>query len=178
MPQNTDHDHVLEHSLHQLLREVHYKNTHHTSPHPASAPLGPTKRRYKASIAGADRYELLDMTKSQTLLEQIIQQAQHFLMRRRTEYVLDTIAKEVKDPLIISHWNTLNSPTQSSVKIVIVTHGYELLLRTCMILHVSEKSLKCICKDGKVMHMSYEPQELRDLIFCQVNFFFFNCFFK
>lgn len=45
----------------------------------------------------ADRYELLDMSKQQTLLEQIIQQAQHFFMRRRTEYVLDTIAKEVNN---------------------------------------------------------------------------------
>lgn len=45
----------------------------------------------------ADRYELLDMSKEQSLLEQIIQQAQHFFMRRRTEIVLDTIAsKEVK----------------------------------------------------------------------------------
>lgn len=43
----------------------------------------------------ADRYELLDMSKEQSLLEQIIQQAQHFFMRRRSEYVLDTIAKEV-----------------------------------------------------------------------------------
>lgn len=44
----------------------------------------------------ADRYELLDMSKEQSLLEQIIQQAQHFFMRRRSEYVLDTIAKEVR----------------------------------------------------------------------------------
>lgn len=40
-----DHDHVLEHSLHQLLREVHHKNTHHPFPHPASGPLGPSKKR-------------------------------------------------------------------------------------------------------------------------------------
>lgn len=32
---------------------------------------------------------------SQTLLEQIIEQAQHFFMRLRTEYVIDTLAKEV-----------------------------------------------------------------------------------
>ncbi|KAJ8672584.1 hypothetical protein QAD02_003843 [Eretmocerus hayati] len=168
VPQNTDHDHVLEHSLHQLLREVHHKNTHHPFPHPSSAPLGPSKRRCLAGPTAADRHELIEMTKSQTLLEQIIQQAQHFLMRRRTEYVLDTIAKEVKDPLIVSHWNALNSPTQSSVRIVILTHGYDAITRTSMILHVYEKSLKCICKDGRVMHMSYEPQELRDLIFCQI----------
>lgn len=169
VPQSVEHDHVLEHSLHQLLREVHYKNTHHPFPHPSSGPLGPSKRRALAGPTAADRYELLEMTKSQTLLEQIIQQAQHFFMRLRTEYVLDTIAKEVKDPLIISHWNALNSPTQSSVRIVIISHGYDQLLQTSMILHVSEKTLKCVCKDGRVMHMSYEPQELRDWIFCQVS---------
>ncbi|KMQ98286.1 mediator of rna polymerase ii transcription subunit 17 [Lasius niger] len=124
-PHKTEHDHVLEHSLHQLLREVHYKNSQHPFPHPASGPLGPSKRRYLAGPTAADKYELLEMTKSQTLLEQIIQQAQHFFMRLRTEYVLDTIAKEVKDPLIVSHWNALNSPTQSCVKINILTHGYD-----------------------------------------------------
>lgn len=49
----------------------------------------------------SDRYELLDMSKQQTLLEQIIQQAQHFFMRRRTEYVLDTIAKEVTNHITL-----------------------------------------------------------------------------
>lgn len=43
-----DHDHVLEHSLHQLLREVHHKNTHHPFPHPASGPIGPSKKRMLA----------------------------------------------------------------------------------------------------------------------------------
>ncbi|XP_075225487.1 mediator complex subunit 17 [Lycorma delicatula] len=167
-PQKSEHDHVLEHSLHQLLREVHHKNTHHPFPHPSSGPLGPSKRRCLAGPTAADRYQLLEMTKSQTLLEQIIQQAQHFFMRLRAEYVLDTIAKEVKDPLIVSHWNALNSPTQSCVKINIVTHGYDAVCRTSLIVHVGEKSLKCVCRDGRVMHMSYEPQELRDLIFCQI----------
>lgn len=175
---NAEHDHVLEHSLHQLLREVHHKNTHHPFPHPSSGPLGPSKRRRIAGPTAADRYELLEMTKSQTILEQIIQQAQHFFMRVRTEYVLDTIAKEVKDPLIVSHWNALNSPTQSCVKINIWTNSYDTVCRTSLVVHVGEKSLKCVCRDGRVMHMSYEPQELRDLIFCQVilifNFFILN----
>nr|CAI5858896.1 unnamed protein product [Callosobruchus analis] len=168
-PAKSEHDHVLEHSLHQLLREVHHRNTHHPFPHPATGPLGPSKKRMMAGPMAADRYELLEMTKSETLLEQIVKQAQHFIMRMRTEYVLDTIAKEVKDPLISSHWNTLNSPTQSCVKINISTHGYDALCRTPLVIHVGEKSLKCICRDGKVMNMSYEPQELRDLVFCHIN---------
>uniref|UniRef100_A0A0V0G9X6 Putative vitamin d3 receptor n=1 Tax=Triatoma dimidiata TaxID=72491 RepID=A0A0V0G9X6_TRIDM len=166
--QKGEHDHVLEHSLHQMLREVHHKNTHHPFPHPSSAPLGPSKRRCLAGPSATDRYYLLEMTKSQTLLEQIIQQSQHTLLRQRTEYVLDTIIKEVKDPLIVTHWNALNSPTLSCVKINIITHGYDTICRTSLVIQVNEKSLKCVCRDGRVMHMSYEGQELRDLIFCQI----------
>lgn len=44
-PAKVEHDHVLEHSLHQLLREVHHKNTYHPFPHPATLPLGPSKKR-------------------------------------------------------------------------------------------------------------------------------------
>ncbi|OWR49327.1 mediator of RNA polymerase 2 transcription subunit 17 [Danaus plexippus plexippus] len=163
-----EHDHVLEHSLHQLLRAVHHSNTHHPFPHPATGPLGPSKRRSLAGPMGADRYELMEMSREQSLLEQIVQQAQHFFMRRRGEYVLDTIAKEVKDPLIVSHWNALNSPTHSCVKINIMAYGYDAVCRTSLVVHVGEKTLKCICRDGKVRNLSYELQELRDLIFCQI----------
>ncbi|XP_036322678.1 mediator of RNA polymerase II transcription subunit 17 [Rhagoletis pomonella] len=170
-----DHDHVLEHSLHQLLREVHHKNSHHPFPHPTSGPLGPSKKRMLAGPKAADRQSLLEMTKSQTILEQIIAQAQHIFMRKRTQYVLDTLARDVKDPQIVSHWNAMNSPTMSCVKINIVTHGYDTINRTSLVIHVKERSLKCICRDGRVMHLSYEPQELRDLILCQINSHQISC---
>lgn len=48
--QKSDHEHVLEHSLHQLLRQAHHANTHHPFPHPASGPLGPSKRRCRAGL--------------------------------------------------------------------------------------------------------------------------------
>ncbi|CAG0892759.1 unnamed protein product [Darwinula stevensoni] len=163
-----DHNHVLEHSLHQLLREVHYRNMHHPMPHPTTALMGLSKRR---RVAGPDAYSrgtLLEMSKSETLLEQIIKQAQHIVLRLKTMYVIDTLAREIKDPLIVAHWNALNSPTQSCVKINITSHGYETLSRTSLVVHVGEKTLKTICRDGRVMNLSYEPQELRDLILCQI----------
>lgn len=63
----------------------------------------------------------------------------------------------------------MNSPTQACVKVTIVSHGFDCICRTSLVVHVMKKSLKCICRDGRVMYLSYEPQELRDLIFCQVN---------
>ncbi|XP_059476360.1 mediator of RNA polymerase II transcription subunit 17 [Neocloeon triangulifer] len=167
-PQSNGHDHVLEHTLHQLLRELHHKNTHHPFPHPSSGPIGPSKRRCLAGPCASDRYELLQMTQTQTMLEQVIQQAQHINIRDRTLCVLDRLAKEFKDPLITSHWNALNSPTQSCVKINIVAHGYDTICRTSLLLRVGEKAIKCITRDGRVVHMSYESQELRDFILCQV----------
>lgn len=76
---------------------------------------------------------------------------------------------QIKDPVIISHWNSLNSPTQSCVRLTIVSHGFDFMCRTSLMVQVLQKSFRCICKDGKVMNLSYESQELRDLILCQVS---------
>lgn len=113
--------------------------------------------------------QLMNMMREQTLLEQIIRQVQHNFLRLRTMYVIDQLAAEFKDPLIVSHWNAFNSPTQSCVKINIVTQGYDSALRTKLVIHIFERTLKCICRDGKIMTMSFEPQELRNLILCQIS---------
>ena len=60
--QKPDQNPVLEHSLHQLLREMHYKNIHHPMPHPVTAMLGMSKRRRLAGPQAADRKSLLEMT--------------------------------------------------------------------------------------------------------------------
>lgn len=161
------HDHVLEHSLHQLLREVHYKNTHYPLPHSGHA-YGAAKKRLLAGPLAFDRYELSEMTKNPTILEQIIAQAQHTFVRKRTQYVLDALAKDTKDPTISSNWNSLNSPTLSWVKVRINTAGYDSICRSAMTIHIKETTLKAVCRDGTVSHLSYEPQELRDLIVRQI----------
>ena len=83
--------------------------------------------------------------------------------------MLDTMAKDLKDPLITCHLGTMNSPTRTSVKVSIVTAGYDSVLRTQLVIHVGEKQLTVVCKDGKVLHFSHEPQELRDFILCQIS---------
>ena len=60
-PPKSDHNHVLEHSLHQLLREIHHKTSFHPMPHPVTALLGMSKRRCLAGPHAFSRTELLDM---------------------------------------------------------------------------------------------------------------------
>ena len=72
--------------------------------------------------------QLMQTVVNETLLEQIVKEAQHNFLRLRTMFVIDQLAQELKDPVIISHWNLFNSPTQSCVRINIVTQvGNELL---------------------------------------------------
>jgi len=164
-----DHSHVLEHSLHQLLRKVHRSNINPDGPGLSSAPVGVPRKRRSAGPGAADRHSLLEMTQGETLLEQIVRQAQHVVLRLRTIFVLDTLAREFKDPLLTSHWSTLSSPTCSSVKVSVVSAGYDTIIKTQLVIHVGEKMLRVICKDGRVLNFSYEPQELRDFILCQIS---------
>ncbi|XP_042219140.1 mediator of RNA polymerase II transcription subunit 17-like isoform X2 [Homarus americanus] len=168
-PSKYKHEHDLEHSLHQLLHRVYHHSFQHPLPHPVYAPMGMSKRRRAAGPEGMDKNQMISLMKDQTLLEQIIRQVQHNFLRLRTMYVIDQLAAEFKDPLIVSHWNAFNSPTQSCVKINIVTQGYDTVLRTKLVIHIFERTLKCICRDGKIMTMSFEPQELRNLILCQIS---------
>lgn len=39
LPSKTDQEYRLEHSLHQLLGEVHHRNTHKPFPHPSPGHL-------------------------------------------------------------------------------------------------------------------------------------------
>lgn len=168
-PGKYTHENDLEHSLHQLLHRVYHHTFQHPLPHPVYAQMGLSKKRRIAGPEGMDRNQLLQTVKEPTLLEQIICQVQHNFLRLRTMYVIDQLAMELKDPLIVSHWNAFNSPTQSCVKITIVTQGYDSVVRTKLVIHIYERTLKCICRDGKVMTMSFEPQELRNLILCQIS---------
>ncbi|KAH3845602.1 hypothetical protein DPMN_087883 [Dreissena polymorpha] len=60
-PARTDNKPVLEHSLHQLLREVHHKTLHLDPPQPATATFGFTKRRRLAGPLGLSRADLKEM---------------------------------------------------------------------------------------------------------------------
>ena len=49
-----------------------------------------------------------------------------------------------------------------------MTHGYDSVHRTTFLINVLEDSLRCVCRDGRVMTVSYETSELHYIILCQV----------
>ena len=56
-----DYNPVLEHSLHQLLRESHHHNIHTSVPHPVSALLGMSKQRRLAGPHAHNRADLVEI---------------------------------------------------------------------------------------------------------------------
>uniref|UniRef100_A0A8C4VXH3 Mediator of RNA polymerase II transcription subunit 17 n=2 Tax=Gopherus TaxID=38771 RepID=A0A8C4VXH3_9SAUR len=79
-----DHLYVLEHNLHQLIREFHKQTLSSTMmPHPASAPFG-HKRMRMAGPQAFDKNDISSLQPNEGLLEKIIKQAKHIFLRRRS----------------------------------------------------------------------------------------------
>ncbi|PVD26352.1 hypothetical protein C0Q70_14023, partial [Pomacea canaliculata] len=171
LPQKLEHNHVLEHSLHQLLREVHFRNISIDAPHPVNATLGMSKRRRLAGPLAMTRQELVEMTERESLLSQIIKQTKHAVLRIRSMHVIDQMAVAVQDPQITAHWGCLNSSLESSVRIFITSIGYEstsTLSRTSLVLLIGVDTIRVVMKDGRPCQLSFEDKELQDLLYWQI----------
>ncbi|BFZ07539.1 hypothetical protein BsWGS_10578 [Bradybaena similaris] len=166
-PHKLEHNHVLEHSLHQLLREVHDRNLNYSPPHPANAMLGMSKRRRLAGPKAMSRSELVEMVQNESLLEQILKQTKHAVLRIRTMHVIDQLAVSTQDPQICAHWSCLNSSLESSVRITITSYCYE-NCKTLLVLLIGIDTIKVVMKDGRVCTLLFENSELRDLIQWQI----------
>ncbi|KAL3873203.1 hypothetical protein ACJMK2_036348 [Sinanodonta woodiana] len=170
-PGKVEHNHVLEHSLHQLLREVHFKSLNMSVPHPVTATIGVTKRRRMAGSEAIGRRELLEMTESETLLEQIIKQTRHAVLRLRTMKVIDAVASKYPDPQICAHWSCLNSSLESNVRVIITSQGYEAMRPTwqSMYLEIGVNDIKVVTRERRRIILSFEEKEIEDLILWQIS---------
>ena len=64
---SADHNPVLEHSLHQLLREIHHRNGFQVMPHPVTSMMGASKRRKLAGPLGYTREQLQEPAGSKSV---------------------------------------------------------------------------------------------------------------
>lgn len=173
-PHKLEHNHVLEHSLHQLLRRVHDRNLQRAPPHPVNATLGMSKRRRLAGPAALTRGELMEMSPGESLLEQILRQARHDVIRAQSARVLDELAVQCTDLQLTAHWSCLNNGLQSSVRLGLTAAGYE-IIRNSLSLLVGPDWVRATLKDGRVITLSFEEAELRDLLLSQVSQHYVMC---
>jgi mediator of RNA polymerase II transcription subunit 17 len=153
-----NHKQVFEHSLHQMFRDFYAGMLRKMQGRDVPRESGPY---------AMDRQTLLEMSKQESSLDKIVQQAQHLIMRHQTIDVIDSFAAKIKDPLIISHWFCLNTPTTSIARVDIVSHNNEILGRSHMLIYVGTRQLRVNTRDCKNLVLGYEPDELRHLLVWQ-----------
>ncbi|XP_042594873.1 mediator of RNA polymerase II transcription subunit 17 isoform X2 [Cyprinus carpio] len=135
-----DHLYVLEHNLHQLIREFHKQTLSSVvMPHPASAPFGHKRLRLAGPMA-YDKAEISSLQQSEGLLEKIIKQAKHIFLRSRTARTIDTLASRIEDPQIQAHWSNINDVYESSVKVLITSQGYEQICKSGLCIETDASS--------------------------------------
>nr|XP_033806378.1 mediator of RNA polymerase II transcription subunit 17 [Geotrypetes seraphini] len=165
-----NHLYVLEHNLHQLIREFHKQTLSCAMmPHPASAPFGP-KRMRLAGPQAFDKNEINSLQQSEGLLEKIIKQAKHIFLRRRTARTIDSLASRIEDPQIQAHWSNINDVYESSVKVLITSQGYEQICKSIQLqLNIGVEQIRVVHRDGRVITLSHQEQELQDFLLSQMS---------
>ncbi|KAM9601935.1 mediator of RNA polymerase II transcription subunit 17 [Haliaeetus albicilla] len=165
-----DHLYVLEHNLHQLIRECHKQTLSSTvMPHPASAPFG-HKRMRLAGPQTFDKNDISSLQSNEGLLEKIIKQAKHIFLRRRTARTIDSLASRIEDPQIQAHWSNINDVYESSVKVLITSQGYEQICKSIQLqLNIGVEQIRVVHRDGRVITLSHQEQELQDFLLSQMS---------
>uniref|UniRef100_A0A8D0DPD6 Cofactor required for Sp1 transcriptional activation subunit 6 n=1 Tax=Salvator merianae TaxID=96440 RepID=A0A8D0DPD6_SALMN len=165
-----DHLYVLEHNLHQMIREFHKQTlSSNVMPHPASAPFG-HKRMRLAGPQAFDKNEINSLQSSEGLLEKIIKQAKHIFLRSRTARTIDSLASRIEDPQIQAHWSNINDVYESSVKVLITSQGYEQICKSIQLqLNIGVEQIRVVHRDGRVITLSHQEQELQDFLLSQMS---------
>ncbi|MEE6472993.1 hypothetical protein FKM82_009809 [Ascaphus truei] len=165
-----DHLYVLEHNLHQLIREFHKQTLSNiVMPHPASAPFG-HKRMRLAGPQAFDKNEISALQQNEGLLEKIIKQAKHIFLRSRTARTIDSLASRIEDPQIQAHWSNINDVYESSVKVLITSQGYEQICKSIQLqLNIGVDQIRVVHRDGRVITLSHQEQELQDFLLSQMS---------
>ncbi|CAB1349135.1 unnamed protein product [Coregonus sp. 'balchen'] len=168
-PKPDDHLYVLEHNLHQLMREFHKQTLSSiVMPHPASAPFGHKRQRMAGPMA-YDKAEISNLQQNEGLLEKIIKQAKHIFLRSRTARTIDSLASRIEDPQIQAHWSNINDVYESSVKVLITSQGYEQICKSIQLqLNIGVEQIRVVHRDGRVITLSHQEQELQDFLLSQV----------
>lgn len=138
------HNPVFEHSLHLMLRDYY--------------------TMYVRKMQSSRSYDVEQVGDIECFLEQIVMQSQHLVLRQQTMGIIDEFSRQVKDPMIVSHWLCLNHPKRSLVRVDIVSKNNEALGRTHMLIYIETRELRIVTRECKHFQLGYESEELRNVL--------------
>ncbi|KAB1272045.1 Mediator of RNA polymerase II transcription subunit 17 [Camelus dromedarius] len=82
---------------------------------------------------------------------------------------IDSLASRIEDPQIQAHWSNINDVYESSVKVLITSQGYEQICKSIQLqLNIGVEQIRVVHRDGRVITLSHQEQELQDFLLSQV----------
>lgn len=156
------YSYVLEHNLHQLLREIHSRAASSLLPDPITGHLGATKRRRLAGPYAFGKIELEEAMPSISLLQQIIIQSKHYYLHTLVTSVLDEVTKEYVDLQIIVHHGAIGTAHQSMIRVFIFNNFSE-TSRCCLLFKIENDILKCV-SGNSVIVVNRDAQMIRNIL--------------
>uniref|UniRef100_A0A3Q2EFQ6 Mediator of RNA polymerase II transcription subunit 17 n=1 Tax=Cyprinodon variegatus TaxID=28743 RepID=A0A3Q2EFQ6_CYPVA len=147
-PKPDDHLHVLEHNLHQMMREFHKQQLSSVvMPHPASAPFGHKRLRLAGPMA-YDKAEIANLQQNEGLLEKIIKQ------------------KEIFDQKELFCCTNIDQQAGKLAANCVFSHaGRSIQLQ----LNIGVEQIRVVHRDGRVVTLSHQEQELQDFLLSQMS---------
>ncbi|CAF89177.1 unnamed protein product, partial [Tetraodon nigroviridis] len=86
-----------------------------------------------------------------------------------TARTIDSLASRIEDPQIQAHWSNINDVYESSVKVLITSQGYEQICKSIQLqLNIGVEQIRVVHRDGRVVTLSHQEQELQDFLLSQV----------
>lgn len=156
----------LKYAAMKLLQKQHHSHLHIPPPHPSSATLGLTDVQRKASTRSYILSQLQTMAKADevVLIEKLVNMAKHWELKRRVCKVIDSIEHSIQDPYFQAHWSVVGNTTETSVRIVISSAGYEACNRTLVEMFVYTTSIKVVQKAGRSVMLSSSMHHIKDYL--------------
>ncbi|VDO79410.1 unnamed protein product [Soboliphyme baturini] len=161
---------VLEHSLSQLYCKGIESSCEAVIMRPVSTPLTTQSKRLR--LAGPEAMnvrQICDFEDDRLLLEQIIDQASHYLLLQKTKAALEEFAARCIEPTISVYWTPETSKYVSLARIHMMTPFYEFCSKAMISLEVHVKTLRVTMKDGETTEITENVDELISLLEAQVS---------
>jgi len=158
----------IKHVLLHLLQNFHSRRLNIPVPHPTCAVMGLTTQMRDAAIKAKPLKQLqADSERRNTsLMESLVSMAKPLEISRRVDTVLKSVAEAFPDFDIQSHWSIINSVIESSVRILITSHGYD-FNRSALQLTLSKdgiKSCQLLHSESKVLTLPINCREIYDYL--------------
>ncbi|CAF1490254.1 unnamed protein product [Rotaria sordida] len=166
---------LLEYSLCALLRQQFLRNFHYSQLKPSTLMLGVPALRRIAGVNAFNYNQLKSISENKSILQTIIELAQHQVIRARILNLLNNLATNCDINMTVNI-SAFSSTTSTYGRVHLIAPGYDVLCRWSYMFQIEECQVKIQYK-SHLVEFQHHVEEVQRFFINQVNIklsFFFS----